>query len=393
MAQPLEALVLYKRHTKSCSVHRSRVPIANRKFWWACFCPIWITGRTPDAIVPRQSTGFSDLKQAEAFRSSLLATTSSNSVQGTSIAECIEVYLASRCDELSEKTLAQHRLVLDRLRRFYEQQGVLFVRELNADSLETFRTHGLPAQLQSTSRATAMAKVHCFLRTAFRRSWIAEPLVDKLTRGKAVYQQKDPFTEEETTLILDEALKLTGGTHAYAKHPITFRLLLELMIETGMRVGDAIRYDPAKVTRGEYLWVYNYVHQKSRRTEQPKSIEAYLDDRLKTAIDKCHWLSASRPFAFGEFRNPNYLASEVYYRMQTIGQRTGVTDCRPHRLRDTFAVRLLLSGIPLEDVARLLGHSSVKVTETYYAKWIAARKKRLERLLAERRPAEALVNS
>jgi integrase len=69
--------------------------------------------------------------------------------------------------------------------------------------------------------------------------------------------------------------------------------------------------------------------------------------------------------------------------MQTIGKRCGVDDCRPHRLRDTFAVRALLHGMSLEDVSRLLGHSSVKVTELYYAKWVAARKVRLERLVAQ----------
>jgi hypothetical protein len=37
----------------------------------------------------------------------------------------------------------------------------------------------------------------------------------------------------------------------------------------------------------------------------------------------------------------------------------------------------------LEDVSRLLGHSSVKVTEAYYAKWVRSRKRRLERLVTE----------
>src|SRR5450432_824043 len=66
----------------------------------------------------------------------------------------------------------------------------------------------------------------------------------------------------------------------------------------------------------------------------------------------------------------------------------GFSDCRPHRLRDTFAVRRLLAGFQLEDVSRLLGHSSVKVTEAYYAKWVPSRKLRLERHLAE-----SLVNT
>jgi hypothetical protein len=46
-------------------------------------------------------------------------------------------------------------------------------------------------------------------------------------------------------------------------------------------------------------------------------------------------------------------------------------------------VRALLRGMQLEDVSRLLGHASVKVTETYDAKWIGSRKRRLERLVAE----------
>ena len=107
----------------------------------------------------------------------------------------------------------------------------------------------------------------------------------------------------------------------------------------------------------------------------------YLSDRLKTAIDRCTWLSDKKPF---HYACEDYsLAKAVYERMQEIGKRCGVKDCRPHRLRDTFAVRKLLSGLQLDDVSRLLGHSSVKVTETYYAKWITARKSRLERLLAE----------
>ena len=59
------------------------------------------------------------------------------------------------------------------------------------------------------------------------------------------------------------------------------------MLETGMRVGDAIRYDPRLVAKGEHLWIYTYLPQKQRRTEKPKPLEAYIPDRLKQAIDSC----------------------------------------------------------------------------------------------------------
>ncbi len=127
------------------------------------------------------------------------------------------------------------------------------------------------------------------------------------------------------------------------------------MLETGMRVGDAIRYDPSVTVKGEHLWIYTFVPQKKKKTDQPKPLESYLTERLKTAIDQCEWLSPNCPFHYGAFRNKAYLANEVYNRMQTIGERCGVADCRPHRLRDTFAVRKLLGGFQLDDVSRLLG--------------------------------------
>ena len=42
-----------------------------------------------------------------------------------------------------------------------------------------------------------------------------------------------------------------------------------------------------------------------------------------------------------------------------------VASCHPHRFRDTFAVSLLLKGVSLDSVSKLLGHSSIKITERH----------------------------
>jgi site-specific recombinase XerD len=47
-------------------------------------------------------------------------------------------------------------------------------------------------------------------------------------------------------------------------------------------------------------------------------------------------------------------------------------------LRDTFAVEMLLTGVPLEDVSRMLTHSSIRTTEKHYAPWVKARQRQLE---------------
>ena len=66
------------------------------------------------------------------------------------------------------------------------------------------------------------------------------------------------------------------------------------------------------------------------------------------------------PFAYravAKDEETDYLGQAVYERLQAVGIACGVDDCRPHRLRDTFAVRLLTKGVPLEDVSKLLGHA------------------------------------
>jgi integrase len=49
-----------------------------------------------------------------------------------------------------------------------------------------------------------------------------------------------------------------------------------------------------------------------------------------------------------------------------------------HMLRDTYAVELLKAGVPLEDVSKLLTHTSILTTERHYAPWVRSRLKQLE---------------
>jgi integrase len=58
---------------------------------------------------------------------------------------------------------------------------------------------------------------------------------------------------------------------------------------------------------------------------------------------------------------------------QTRLQRLfGLAGLRGHarRFRDNFAVQLLMSEVPIEQVCVLLGHQSVLVTERHYNPWV-----------------------
>ena len=58
-------------------------------------------------------------------------------------------------------------------------------------------------------------------------------------------------------------------------------------------------------------------------------------------------------------------------------QRAGIAG-HSHQLRHTFAVNLLQKGVSMGNVSTLLGHRSIKITEKYYASWVAARQQHLD---------------
>jgi integrase len=43
--------------------------------------------------------------------------------------------------------------------------------------------------------------------------------------------------------------------------------------------------------------------------------------------------------------------------LRRLFKLAGIPDAHPHRFRDTFAVELLLAGVPIERVSILLSHS------------------------------------
>lgn len=61
--------------------------------------------------------------------------------------------------------------------------------------------------------------------------------------------------------------------------------------------------------------------------------------------------------------------NSLFRYLHALGKRAGVRDVHPHRFRSTFAVDLLLRGVPLTSVARILG-DTVKVIVNHYLPYV-----------------------
>jgi integrase len=174
--------------------------------------------------------------------------------------------------------------------------------ELTYDLLTDFKTYGLKTLKSSGSKATAISKLKVFLKEAYIRGWITAAVHSIVKTPKVISEKKQPYSEEETVLILNEAEKLKGDVNGYASNGATFRLLLELMLETGLRVSDAVRFSPKHVTRSKHLWKYKFEMKKQKKSEPKNDHVIYITHRLRTAVDQCEPFSKKLPFAY---RDPN----------------------------------------------------------------------------------------
>ena len=75
-----------------------------------------------------------------------------------------------------------------------------------------------------------------------------------------------------------------------------------------------------------------------------------------------------------------------------VYETAGVPDAHVHRFRDTFVVELLLSGVALEQVSVLLGHSSVKITGRHFAPWVRERQDQMEEDVRRAWKVDPLLN-
>jgi len=113
----------------------------------------------------------------------------------------------------------------------------------------------------------------------------------------------------------------------------------------------------------------------TQKTGQP--VFCVIPDFVADAIEDAPRLSEKYFFWTG--RSTLHTAIGSWQRtLRSLFKLAGITKGFAHRFRDTFAVELLLVGVPTEEVATLLGHSSITITQKHYSPWVRSRQQQLE---------------
>ena len=121
-----------------------------------------------------------------------------------------------------------------------------------------------------------------------------------------------------------------------------------------------------------------------------------LPDSVLQALEATPRMTEKNYFWSGQCRRES-VAGLWEKRLKKLFDSAGVSkgqgNAMSHRFHDTFAVELLLAGVPIERVSVLLAHQSVRVTERHYNPWVSSRQEQLEADVARTWKEDPVLNN
>lgn len=290
-----------------------------------------------------------------------------------------------------ESTLAKYRLTLEnRLLSWCSTQNppIVLLSELNVEIVRRWihSWRGAP-----TTRHNQHQRVISFFFFGVEQGWIKENPAKRIKKVAPEQEETLPFTRKQYDALIEATYFYDGRDNTNAGDTINSRrarAYLKLLRWSGLRAGDAACLSRDKLRDDDSLFLYQKkvkgkasspvycllprdVAQELRNVPASPYTHAnyfFWSGRSKRKSEVSNWIKI--------FQKILVTASERHPELfkESDGQPKAA---HLHMLRDTFAVEYLLAGMPLEEVSRLLGHSSVLITQKHYAPWVLERQQRL----------------
>lgn len=179
---------------------------------------------------------------------------------------------------------------------------------------------------------------------------------DLLDRVPAVKREDETGNERLRVVTWEEEKKILEACDSLGDQD--FKDLYIVLVDSGLRCGEAL-----EMTYTRNIDFHNNVITiQQQKTKRSKTIP--MTERVQEVLTRRKALG-DKPFACFSEGAPLKRLRKV---LEAAGLSTEGEDAIViHSLRHTFAARLANAGVPIYEVSKLLGHTSVKTTERYYA--------------------------
>jgi site-specific recombinase XerD len=360
-------VTVYARHSTKCSKSRERNAGQHKR----CKCPLWLRwGKRGKKSAKTRSwdiTTKAARKLEEELELAANGIEPPKKPDHITIEAAADLYLGDMAQR-GIKDSSKARRMLARLRDYANARQIMLLKDVTARLLTEWRSTW-KFKAKSGSPAVHWSVVKTFFKWAFCTDLVPTDPSAKLKSLPSGQNQVMPLTKDEMDRLINAVNNCFDNEIAYRVK--TFILLqrwsgLACMDAATLR-RDALN-DNNNLTRG----------RNKTGTEVFVPLPPALAEMLRT-------LPNDHPDYF--FWNPDRMKKTSIVAMfgdwlRTVFDKAGVPHGRQemlsHRFRHTFAVEMLLAGVPIERVSVLLGHKTIRTTEKYYSAWVKERQQKLE---------------
>ena len=398
------ALNLYRRHGSHCpgerSIHEMTYEADEiRRSWKNCLCPIYASGTLGGKFKRKNTerTAWADAKSVVADwevtqswdgRASPppkvaapLEPAAPLSGSRITLSDATAAFLAVREGaKIASATLRKYRTFTKQLSQFAEGRGYVMLDQFTPADIDVFYAR---LALGVRAKGKRLGTIRAFFRFCMNREWLVKSPVTsdlKPPLGANRATNKVPFTDEELHEIMRacDRLEPTSWSNGWYKGVWTgedAKDFIWVLVYTGLRISDVALFNIDRL-RGNEI----FLRAKKNGGDVFMWVPDWLRDRLLQRAKIC----GSRPFLLGNSDRVETVTDGWRRKLNKVFELA----CKfeepptPHRFRHTFARILLQRGVPVVDVADLLGDDEDTVRE-HYARWVPERQARLTAILQE----------
>jgi integrase/recombinase XerD len=346
-------LNLWRRHTKDCKFR------AEGRDCVKCKCPIWVDWRVSGARI-RKPIGLSDWQLAQQRARKWEA----EGMEGVTAPQTIKAVCEAfredaKARDLKPPTIYKYDLLFRQLEAFTEDKGLVFISDLGLEEARDFRASWPNKNMAARKK---LEHFRAFLRFCQESDWIKSNPATKLKPPKVTSGPTLPFPRAEFESILAAC-----ENYPDQKNAVRLRALVLLLRYSGLRLGDGVTLERSRIEK-DRLQLYT--------AKTGTHVYCPLPPVAIEALAACP--KNGRYFFWTGNGKVKSTVGNWQRALKLLFKLAKVPTGHAHRFRDTFAVEMLLAGIPLERVSILLGHQSVKVTEKHYSPWVRERQEQIE---------------
>ena len=255
----------------------------------------------------------------------------------------------------SGNTISSYKRDLLKMCKYFDNNGIDEVRELNSTDLSTYIGTLDKQGMSSATISRNIASIKSFFMYLFKNKVVNEDCADKLKAPKIDKKVPEILSIEEINLLLNQPSDRSNKE-------IRDKAMLELLYATGLRVSElvSIKLEDVNLT-------LNYILCKDQNKERVIPIE----NAAKYALE--NYIKNARPDMCGEsdllFTNlkGEKMTRQGFWKLiKSYAKKAGIDkDITPHMIRHSFAAHLVTNGADLKAVQEMLGHSDISTTQIY----------------------------